>query len=148
MRISKASLRVGTAPRSDSTLEKCDALLHPYGIQPKLWVKGEAELTLTLVLFPRPDRSILLQRRGQAGAWGALALLGATCPWPPALWGCWGVHWRWMEPWRSQSTNRHRVLLKTKSGASLVVQWPRFHTPNAGGPGWISGQGTEPTCRD
>ncbi|TEA33101.1 hypothetical protein DBR06_SOUSAS18610013, partial [Sousa chinensis] len=25
---------------------------------------------------------------------------------------------------------------------SLVVQWLRLHTPNAGGPGSISGQGT------
>ena len=70
------------------------------------WVKGEAGLTLTLMLFPRPDRSTLLQKRGQAGVWGAPALLGATFPWPPALWGRWGVHWRWMEPWRSQSTNQ------------------------------------------
>ena len=27
-------------------------------------------------------------------------------------------------------------------GASLVVQWLRLHSPNAGGPGLISGQGT------
>ena len=28
------------------------------------------------------------------------------------------------------------------SGTSLVVQWLRLHTPNAGGPGSIPGQGT------
>ena len=27
-------------------------------------------------------------------------------------------------------------------GTSLVVQWLRLHTPNAGGPGSIPGQGT------
>ena len=27
-------------------------------------------------------------------------------------------------------------------GTSLVAQWLRFHTPNAGDPGLISGQGT------
>ena len=29
-------------------------------------------------------------------------------------------------------------------GTSLVVQWLRFHAPNAGGPGLIPGQGTRP----
>ena len=32
-----------------------------------------------------------------------------------------------------------RVL---EMGTSLVVQWVRLHTPNAGGPGSIPGQGT------
>ena len=27
----------------------------------------------------------------------------------------------------------------------LVVQWPRYHIPNAGSPGLILGQGTNPT---
>ena len=27
-------------------------------------------------------------------------------------------------------------------GSSLVIQWLRLHTPNAGGPGLIAGQGT------
>ena len=28
------------------------------------------------------------------------------------------------------------------TGTSLVVQWLRLHTPDAGGPGWSPGQGT------
>ena len=32
--------------------------------------------------------------------------------------------------------------LKSFTRTSLVVQWLRFYTPNAGGPGSISGQGT------
>ena len=44
---------------------------------------------------------------------------------------------------------------KNTGGTSLVAQWLRFHTPNAGGPGLVPGQGTrsymhattkEPTC--
>ena len=30
--------------------------------------------------------------------------------------------------------------------ATLVVQWLRLHTPNAGGQGLIPGWGTNPTC--
>ena len=37
-------------------------------------------------------------------------------------------------------TNQH--IYKTKTGTSLLVQWLRLHTPNAGGPGSIPGQGT------
>ncbi|TEA37609.1 hypothetical protein DBR06_SOUSAS5310036, partial [Sousa chinensis] len=33
-------------------------------------------------------------------------------------------------------------LLKVVLGTSLVVQWLRLHTPNAGGLGSIPGQGT------
>ena len=33
-------------------------------------------------------------------------------------------------------------LKKQKTGTSLAVQWLRLCTPNAGGPGSISGQGT------
>jgi len=32
--------------------------------------------------------------------------------------------------------------IKTIAGTSLVVQWLRFHVPNARGPGLIPGQGT------
>ena len=32
-------------------------------------------------------------------------------------------------------------LRNKKVGASLVVQWLRFHAPKAGGLGWIPGQG-------
>ena len=36
-----------------------------------------------------------------------------------------------------------RDFLKNKTlGTSLMIQWLRFHAPNAGGPGLISGQGT------
>ena len=31
---------------------------------------------------------------------------------------------------------------KPREETSLVVQWLRFHAPNAGGLGWIPGQGT------
>ena len=34
------------------------------------------------------------------------------------------------------------LVLKFTVGTSLVVQWLRLHTPNAGGPGSIPGQGT------
>ena len=33
-------------------------------------------------------------------------------------------------------------LKKSDLGTSLMVQWPRFHTPSGGGPGSIPGQGT------
>ena len=33
-------------------------------------------------------------------------------------------------------------LTKPTMGSSLVFQWLRLHRPNAGGPGWISGQVT------
>ena len=32
--------------------------------------------------------------------------------------------------------------IDTLQETSLVAQWIRLHTPNAGGPGWIPGQGT------
>ena len=35
-------------------------------------------------------------------------------------------------------------LSKTGKGTSLVVQWLRLHTPNVGGLGSITGQGTRP----
>ena len=35
------------------------------------------------------------------------------------------------------------VVRNNDSGAFLVVQWLRFHTPNAGGPGSIPGGGTK-----
>ena len=35
-----------------------------------------------------------------------------------------------------------QMLKKTLFGTFLVVQWLRLHTPGAGGPGSISGQGT------
>ena len=39
----------------------------------------------------------------------------------------------------------YRALIKhTGIGTSLVVQWLRLHTPIAGGPGSIPGQGTGP----
>ena len=47
----------------------------------------------------------------------------------------------------TEHTHITKVLrtLQTKKnflGTSLVVQWLRLHTPNAGGPGSITGQGT------
>ena len=36
----------------------------------------------------------------------------------------------------------HSKQKKIFLGTSLVVQWLRLHTPNAGGPGSITGQGT------
>ena len=33
-------------------------------------------------------------------------------------------------------------IKKVRRGTSLVAQWVRLHTPNAGGPGSIPGQGT------
>ena len=39
-----------------------------------------------------------------------------------------------------------QILLRIKkTGASLAVQWLRFHAPNAGGTSLISGWGTNPT---
>ena len=55
----------------------------------------------------------------------------------------------------SKETTEH-LLEENKWGTSLVVQWVRLHTPNAGGPGSIPGWGTrshmhattkKPTCR-
>ena len=42
----------------------------------------------------------------------------------------------------NQSLERQERLNQTKSGTSLVVQWLRLCTPNAGHPGLIPGQGT------
>ena len=54
--------------------------------------------------------------------------------------------------------NTQEANKKGKTGTSLVVQWVRFHAPNAGGPGSIPGQGTrshmcaattkDPTCHN
>ena len=35
-----------------------------------------------------------------------------------------------------------RQDINTKHRDSLVVQWLRFQAPSAGGPGWITGEGT------
>ena len=40
------------------------------------------------------------------------------------------------------SRNRKSLINKGPPGTSLVVQWLRFHAPNAAGPGLIPGQGT------
>ena len=37
---------------------------------------------------------------------------------------------------------RQTHIQKPTPGTSLVAQWLRFHTPSAGGPGLIPGQGT------
>ena len=34
------------------------------------------------------------------------------------------------------------LIENVRVGTSLVVQWLRLHTPNAGGPGSIPGEGT------
>ena len=34
------------------------------------------------------------------------------------------------------------ITVVSSTGTSLMVQWLRLHTPNAGGPGLIPGQGT------
>ena len=41
-----------------------------------------------------------------------------------------------------QKNHKNQALKKAHSGTSLVVQWLRLCTPNAGGPGSIPGQGT------
>ena len=45
------------------------------------------------------------------------------------------------DPWTSNaSVLSHHI--KNHIGTSLVAQWLRLHSLNAGGPGWIPGQGT------
>ena len=36
------------------------------------------------------------------------------------------------------------MILKTRSGTSVMAQWLRLCTPNAGGPDLITGQGARP----
>ena len=42
----------------------------------------------------------------------------------------------------SKFDERHKCTYSRSSGTSLVFQWLRHHTPNAGGPGSIPSQGT------
>ena len=43
---------------------------------------------------------------------------------------------------RDQTANISQIIKRAREGTSLVVQWLRDCTPNAEGPGSITGQGT------
>ena len=46
-------------------------------------------------------------------------------------------------PWHPGKILLTLISLRTSAQTSLVVQWLRLHTPKAGGPGSIPGQGTK-----
>ena len=52
------------------------------------------------------------------------------------------VGWKIEEQKLPSLNNREEIKFLNEWGASLVEQWLRLHTLNAGGPGSISGQGT------
>ena len=55
----------------------------------------------------------------------------------------WGRRPGWNLGGKGEKERQYWVTVKyTENGTSLVVQWLRLHTPNAGGLGSIPGQGT------
>ena len=56
---------------------------------------------------------------------------------------CQNTTWKMASRWTNGDLTKQRKLTfkHLQSGTSLVVQWLRLHTANAGGPGSIPGQG-------
>ena len=76
------------------------------------------------------------QSMGAGGMEGSYPLLPIfISPWKAVFWGS--------DPRGTSSLLWEPELnLNIKADTSLVVQWLRLHAANAGGPGWIPGQGT------